>query len=247
MRYTKKTIDKYTAYMHSLIEYYSNMPREQFLALCKVCISDGNDKIGRVLNVSLPAIIACHNCKSCDGCDGCANYCYDIKDCYRHGYKDSDCFHARAVNYVFATKYRAEFFKAINNAMDRRTKDFYFRYQVAGDILDYDYFCQMVDSAIRHPHFIVWTYTKCYGYVNRYIRENGALPDNFKVMFSKWDGMPLQNPYGLPIFACKLAAGNKDTTESEFSKMYKCAGNCDVCKAARRGCIAGEDTYADEH
>ena len=247
MRYTKKTIDKYTEYMHKLIEYYENMPREEFLELCHVCISEGNDKIGHALNVSLPAIIACRHCCTCDKKDGCSYYCYDVKDCYRYGYKDDNTFHARAVNYVFATKYREEFFAAINAAMDARTKDKYFRYQVGGDILDYDYFCQMVESAARHPDFIVWTYTKCYAFVNKWIAENGDLPENMHVMFSAWEGMPIHNPYNLPVFACKLAAGNKDITEEQFAAMYQCPGNCDICKAARRGCLIGENTFALEH
>ena len=247
MRYTKKTIEKYKGFMDHMIQKYDEMTPEQIRAI-GTAISEGNGKIGRVLNVSLPAIIACHNCHTADGCDGCAYYCYDVKDCYRHGYKDDNqTFAARARNYVLATKYRDAYFEAIDKAMSARRKNKYFRWHVAGDILDYDYFCRMMDNARRHPDFKIWTYTKCYAYVNRWIRENGPLPDNFKCMFSAWDGMTFLNPWNLPLFACKLEKGNRDLTADDFKTMYKCPGNCDICKAVNRGCIAGENTYADEH
>ena len=40
-----------------------------------MCISNGNKKIGKVMNVSLPPILTCHNCKECK------YFCYDIKAC----------------------------------------------------------------------------------------------------------------------------------------------------------------------
>ena len=86
-----------------------------------------------------------------------------------------------------------------------------------------------------------------YSIVNEYIRDNGPLPSNFHVMFSEWDGLKMDNPYNMPVFTCKLKAGNKDRSAESFESMYKCPGNCDICKASGRGCIAGENTFADEH
>lgn len=202
----------------------------------RLCISAGNRKIGRVMNVSLMPIVTCANCKEC------MMYCYDIKACAQ--YPDT-VIDARMRNTVLLVKDRDAFFAHIDAKMSRRHTNKYFRWHVAGDIIDIDYFSRMVDNARKHPDFVIWTYTKCYDVVNRWIDENGKLPDNMHVMFSKWDGLPINNPYNMPIFACKMKAGNKDKVD--FDSMWKCPGNCDMCKACNRGCIAGESSYADEH
>ena len=107
----------------------------------------------------------------------------------------------------------------------------------------------MVKIANEFPNFIFWTYTKNYKVVNDFVRKNGknAIPGNFHIMFSKWDGMKMEHPYNFPMYACKLKNGNKDTSEKEFKNMFLCPGNCDVCKAINRGCIKGENTFVHEH
>jgi len=204
----------------------------------KMCISAGNRKIGRVMNVSLPPVLSCQNCKEC------MHYCYDIKACLQY---PQTVINARMRNYVILLSNRQRYFGEIETAISRRRKNKFFRWHVAGDIIDADYFDNMVQIAIRHPDFVFWTYTKVYHIVNEWIDANGALPGNLHVMFSEWDGMPMDNPHGLPIFTCRLKAGNKNRTDAEFFRMHKCPGNCDVCKAAGRGCVAGESSYADEH
>ena len=204
----------------------------------KMCISKGNRKIGRVMNVSLPPVMACSNCSECK------HYCYDIKACLQHPNTVID---ARMRNYVVMLKNRKRYFEEIDKAMSRRRTNKFFRWHVAGDIIDADYFDNMVQIARRHPDFVCWTYTKVYHIVNEWIAANGPLPENLHIMFSEWDGMPMDNPYNIPIFTCKLKAGNKNRSEESFYSMHKCPGNCDICKATGRGCIAGENTYADEH
>lgn len=126
------------------------------------------------------------------------------------------------------------------------------RWHVSGDIPDYDYLERMIKIAIDHPDFLFWTYTKNYFVVNEYVKNHSgdrfkAIPENLVIMFSEWDGMPLINPYNFPIFTCKLKEGNKNHKPEYFDGLYKCPGNCDICKGIKRGCIAGENTYADEH
>lgn len=206
----------------------------------KMCISTGNRKIGRVMNVSLPPIMTCHNCRECK------HYCYDIKACLQYPNTVID---ARCRNYAVLSKNRNEYFNRIDIAMSRRRKNKFFRWHVAGDIVDYDYFCRMVENARKHSDFVIWTYTKHYAVVNEWIRINGitAMPENLHIMYSEWDGMPLDNPYGMPIFTVKMQAGNKNHKPEFFDNLYKCPGNCDICKIYRRGCMSGENTYCDEH
>lgn len=205
----------------------------------KMAISGGNRKIGRVLNVSLPPVVTCGNCSHC------ALYCYDIKACLQYPGTVID---ARVRNLHVLINDRDEYFRRIDEKMTHRRKNKFFRWHVAGDIIDYDYFDRMVKNARNHPEYVaIWTYTKMYNIINKWIDNNGlaAIPANFHVMFSKWDGVEMDNPHNMPVFACKLKDGNADPMP--WNDMYKCPGNCDLCKAGRRGCMAGENTYADEH
>lgn len=199
------------------------------------CISKGNEKIGKVMNVSLLPIFTCKNCKECK------KFCYDIKANFVYG----NVLDARVRNYVLLKKDRDEFFKRIDNAMNRRRTNKLFRWHVAGDIVDLDYFVRMVENAKRHPDFKIWTYTKNYDIVNEYCNKYGkdSIPNNFKIMFSEWRGLPMNNPYHFPVFHCKFP----DDSPLIYEKMYKCPGNCDVCKMCDRGCIRGEDVYTDLH
>ena len=217
----------------------SNLVAREMFYLAKnvddipMCISDGNIKIGRVLNVSLPPVVTCSNCGECQ------KLCYDIKACNQYPNTVVD---ARARNLAILKKNRNEYFNRIEGKIRRRRANKYFRWHVAGDIVDYDYFCRMVEVAKNHPDFIFWTYTKAYGTVNEYVKRNGrdAIPANFSIMFSEWRGMPMDNPYGFPEFKVVF----KD--EKEPNGFY-CPGNCDICKAIHRGCLAGETTYCKEH
>lgn len=235
--YTKESIQKFLA----LCKFYMDMFKAMLAKgmHLKVSFSQGNNKIGRVLNVSILPILSCWFACGCD------KFCYDIKACLRFA---ENVLGARAKNFVLATECRDDFFAQIDEKMSRRKKNKLMRWHVGGEIIDYDYFCRMVESAWKHPDYTaIWTYTKKYSIVNQYIAEHGgawqvAFPNNFKVMFSEWRGYPIDNPYGLPVFH------TIDPTEDAIpEKMWRCPGNCDVCKETHRGCIVGETTYVFIH
>lgn len=233
-RLTKKSTRNYLRKLARAINHYSKKSPDEI----KICISLGNGKIGRVMNVSLAPG------HTCGYCSHCLPFCYDLRDCRYPAVID-----ARARNTVLATQYRDEYFARIDRAMSRRRKNKYFRWHVGGEIPDGDYFHRMVLNARMHPDFIIWTYTKRHDIVNAFIDQYGrdAIPKNFTIMFSDWDGMATINPHNMPLFACKMKEGNVNHSPEWFSDLWKCPGNCDVCKKARRGCIVGETTYADEH
>ena len=197
-----------------------------------MCISEGNSKIGRVLNVSLMPVMTCGNCKEC------MFYCYDIKACAQYPQNVID---ARMRNTVLMQRDRDEYFARIDAKLIKRRKNKFFRWHVAGDIVDYNYFDRMVEMAIAHPDFTFWTYTKMYHIVNQWLDNNGVLPSNLHVMFSEWRGMPMDNPHGMPEFRVVFKS------DIEKPTGYYCPGNCDVCKATKRGCLVGETTYCNEH
>lgn len=238
MAYKRETIVKTVKELKRLVSEYRGQIESGSISKGAV-VSCGNIKIGRVLNVSLAPIITCANCKECKG------FCYDIKACNQY----ENVRKARAYNTALVQENREKYFSDIRVKLARRKKNKYFRWHVSGDIIDNEYFSEMVKIAREFPDFTFWTYTKVYWIVNKFCDLNGkdAIPENLHIMFSKWDGLPMINPYRFPVFACKLKDGNVDTADDWFAKTFKCPGNCDLCKENKCGCIGGMDTYADEH
>ena len=235
--YKKESIRKLHELLMTALAYWMTIAVE----LIPMCISSGNRKIGRVLNVSLPPVISCGNCKQC------MHFCYDIKACLRY---TNTVISARIRNWVILQKDRDEYFRRIDEKLARRRSRKFFRWHVAGDIIDADYLDRMVQLARKYPDFRFCTYTKMYSLVNRYHDENGgrdAIPENLVIMFSDWDGVPMPNPYNHPVFACRMKDGNKDHDPEYFEHLFKCPGNCDYCTEHCRGCVAGESAFTDQH
>jgi len=222
--YSLESLKKVVSALKNAKDKYMAMPIEAI----KLCISNGNRKIGKAMNVSLPPILSCGNCKECK------HFCYDIRACLQY----KNVIDARVRNYVILLRDRDLYFSTIDKACTRRKTNKMFRWHVSGDVIDLDYFCRMVEIARNHPDFIFWTYTKMYHIVNEYCDKYGkeSIPANLSVMFSEWRGMEMANPYGFGEF--RALYENEEIPES----TYYCPGNCDICKAARRGCIANENT-----
>lgn len=235
--FTAESLRKAMNNLHDAEKRHESIPAEEI----KMCISSGNQKIGRVMNVSLPPVVTCRNCKQCIW------YCYDIKAVLQYPKTVAD---ARMRNLSILRRNRGLYFETIEKKLSRRRKNKYFRWHVSGEIPDVDYLDHMVSIAARFPDWIFWTYTKHYDIVNQWVAAHGgtkeSVPSNLTIMFSKWDGLPMENPYGFPVFAVVLKNGNVDGDPREYC-TWTCPGNCDICKAAHRGCVAGESTAAKEH
>ena len=229
--FTKSSLIKVCHLMSVAKEFYMKLQARDI----KMCISMGNTKIGRVMNVSLPPILTCANCSEC------RKYCYDVKACLQYPETVID---ARIRNLVILLKDRDGYFDRIREKLARRRKNLFFRWHVAGDIIDIDYFDRMVKLAKEFPAFVFWTYTKNYKVVNEWIRQHGgkeAIPSNLHIMFSEWRGMEMVNPYDMPEFRVVFKDDQVKPTG------FYCPGNCDICKELKRGCLAGETTYCNEH
>lgn len=192
-------------------------------------ISDGNKKIGRCMNVSLAPILTCKRCEKC------MYYCYDIKACLQY----ENVRKARAKNTALFNYSREEFFRQLWERMARKRKNKFLRFHVSGEIVDTAHFNLMVETARRFPDFTIWTYTKNYDAVNEWIAAHGSIPENFSVMFSEWKGVPIDNPYNMPVFRCAFTDADRIG--------FHCPGNCDICKEKHCGCIAGQSAWVDLH
>ena len=232
MKFTEKTINSITKKLVEKVKEY----KKQDLDFLHVTVSNGNRKIGRVLNVSLPPILTCANCSECK------YYCYDIKACLAY----PSAFNARAKNLAILQSNHEKYFSDIREKLSKRRNNFYFRWHVAGDIPSMEYLENMIQIARDYPHFIFWTYTKNYNLINQYVYAHGsdrkkAIPRNLSIMFSEWRGMPIYNPFDFPVFRCIMP------DEKPEKGSMKCPGNCDVCLANKWGCPYGKKVHADLH
>lgn len=227
MKYTNESITKA---VNNLNKAITDFRKQDNLS---VVISNGNIKIGNTMNVSLAPVITCLNCSKC------INYCYDIKAVNQY----KNVLFARAKNTALMLENPEEYFRQIRFALDKRKKNKYFRWHVSGDIPNYSYFENMVQIARDYPEFRFWTYTKCYWFVNQWIKENGKenLPENLSVMFSYWEGLPMDNPYEMPVFRVVMQGQEKP------KNVKWCCGNCNTCIKNCSHCVKGENVYCMEH
>lgn len=250
--YSNKTIRKYVRRANAVFAFLSTEKTENI----RFCVSYGNKKIGKVLNVSKAPIFTCKGL-----CKGCAGFCYDVKACLQYG----NVLEARIRNTVIFLRDRDDFFKRIRQAMNARKKDFFLRYDVGGEIVDSDEVSRIVKLAIDYSHFIVWTYTKNHKAVNDFVKansatwkqiENGTLPGtrenmekcrletvpkNLVIMFSRVDANEIDNPFFFPEFNVVTNENGK-----KIDAPY-CNGNCTECRKNHMGCTNGESRNVAEH
>ena len=183
-----------------------------------VTISNGNSKMGRIPSVSTLPFITCPPCCKCT----CGEKCYAAKlailrPCVLASY---------AKNTAIAIKQPERYFMEIESVMSISK---YFRFHVSGDIMNRAYFSRMIQACIHNPNCQVLVFTKQYEIVNKWIEDQGKLPDNMHLLFSGWEGLKPENPYNLPetnVF------GKEGPTET----WLVCGGNCENCACRGLGC-----------
>lgn len=195
-----------------------------------VSISTGNNKVGRIKNVSVAPGITCGNCPI-------KAICYDRNAC---NFRKTVLF-ARAKNTAIAYFDRDRFFTEIKNAMSDRCKRKAFRFHVGGEIIDIDYFNRMCNLARLRPEWTIWTYTHRHDIVNTFIAQGGTIPENLTILYSCDRDSVCDNPYKMPIAYTVLKG---DTAPAD---CYKCTGNCEYCYEHKCGCPVGMSVAFDEH
>lgn len=199
------------------IAEYSTMPVDSM----DVCIADGNSKVGHVKNVSQPPVISCRGV-----CAECGGDCYDGRAVLQY----PDTAAARGRNWSIYCRDPLAYFGQIIGTFRRMRKRF-FRWHVGGEIVDGLYFRLMVATARLAPRVTFLCFTKRHKLIADELAAMGgrdALPDNLRLILSAWPGLPLYNPYNLPVSA--PYSGDKPRT------WYGCPGNCEDCAARNIGC-----------
>ena len=200
-----------------------------------VVISRGNSKMGSISSVSLPPDLTCR--KDCT----CKKKCYARKiERIRKNVRES-----YIKNYTILTEHPEQFWREVEaSIMTSR----FFRFHVAGDIPDTEYFVHMIDISRKNPHCEILCFTKKYDIINTFIKKygRGIIPGNLHIVLSAWPGMEMDNPYRLPEAHVRF----KDGKTTADANAIPCQGNCSECAITDKGCWVlkdGEQVIFDEH
>lgn len=183
----------------------------------KISISPGNIKMGAIPSVSLPPIVTC-----APGC-ACAGKCYAARLCKLR--KTVAAAYNRNLS-ILEDDPAAYWLQVKAAAMVTK----YFRFHVAGDIVDADYLHNMCDVAKYTATTQILAFTKKYDLVNEYITQGGTIPENLRLIFSEWPGMAMDNPHNFPVAHVIF----KGQTPADGWKI--CGGNCADCACQGVGC-----------
>ena len=199
----------------------------------KVTISEGNAKMGSVKSISLPAIKSCR--KDC----GCCKICYACRGHFLFGNvkKSID------MNWEVLNTNPKLYWDTINEAL---LLNRYFRFHVSGDIPNAEYITNLVKAAKKNRATQILIFTKRYPMVNAWIKKNGMLPKNIHMIYSKWKGMAMPNPYNFP--EAHILYEDCTTTADDGAKL--CTGSCVNCIKTGKGCWnlkPGEQVLIKQH
>jgi ferredoxin len=182
-------------------------PTTRIMGKYSISISEGNSKLGAIPSISLYPIRDCANCELC------------AADCYTNKiirlYPEARKAYDR--NSIVANSHRGDYFDLLSMYLDRGHPRF-FRFHIAGDILDQEYFSSIEDIANTYGHTRFLVFTKRYDL-------DIKCTDNLSVVISRWPGDNIpKSAKGLPM------AWMQDGTEHRIPrKALECPGNCENC------------------
>lgn len=217
-------------------------------------LSEGNEKVGKVLCFNLPVFYTCvHNCE-----------CYTSGKCYACG----GCYNFASNQATYSENYRffrectkdlntEAFVSAMCEEIAKYGKFELFRYFTCGDIPNHIFLACMVEIAKRMPAIKFWTYTKKYNIVNHYCDTYGveSIPANLTIVFSHWlndDGSyyDMDNPYNFPTSEF-IPMGKEELAET-VTHICPCSNpnsleHCDTCEHPCYKLAHGESMALLEH
>jgi len=182
-----------------------------------ITISEGNSKLGKVANISLPPIETCMENPPC------------AKDCYPKVYLNRWPMISKVYKKNLSTYKRDPelYFNCISLGLSKMKPE-YFRWHVAGDIPDLHYFNQMYVMAIVFPEIKFMVFTKKYKFLEYQKFSVKEYATNLTVIQSAWPGL------ALPFIECNhkresefpIAFLEEDTRRHNY---LKCDAPCDSC------------------
>jgi hypothetical protein len=171
-----------------------------------VQIADGNSKLGLIPGISLvPG-------RDCGNCSHCIKKCYALKS-YRQ-YENTR--NAWQGNSLAARNNTAEYFASVREYV-QQYRPAYFRWHIAGDILDQHYLDNMMQIAREAP------FTKFLCFTKMHHLDFRGRPKNLTIVLSMWPGLA-KGPKKLP------RAWVQDGSEHRVpADAIPCPGFCESC------------------
>jgi len=174
-----------------------------------VRLSPGNMKLGKLTNISLTPVVSCQKGVPCSKKD-----CYALK-AYRMYKNVRECWDS---NYRYYLQDNEGFFNNIIEQLNKKKPE-RFRWHVAGDIVDQEYFNGMVRVAETLPDTSFLCYTK------KYELDFSNAPRNLRIVISAWPGLEIPKKlYSMPI-----AWLSEDTRRPEERQHRICNDDCPDC------------------
>ena len=99
----------------------------------------------------------------------------------------------------------------------------FFRWQVAGDIVNDKYLSGMIDVAKKCPHCNFLAFTKKYDLVENYLDKGNEFPENLNIVLSGWKDYQPENKHNLPVSQVIFK------NEEPMDEWKICGGNCTEC------------------
>lgn len=209
-----------------------------------------NSKTGRVIAFNLPVEFTCNH--ACE--------CYSKKNCYACGgcyqFSLNQALYSENLK-AFKEHETAWFVDVVNEMITHHKSRKLFRWFTCGDIPNIRFLQSMVEIAAANPEMTFWTYTKKYGIVNSWVKQNGLenLPSNLTIVFSHWmneDGtyFPMYNPYRFPT--SEFIPMGKEDLLNTVNHVCPCSDpnskeHCETCKTPCYGLKFGESMALVEH
>lgn len=203
----------------------------------QVRISTKSQKLGRIPSVNVPPIFTCRKNAPC------SSLCYARKGTF--GYDKVKKAHLH--NYTCYNENQDKYFKDIHNWLNNDVVIYkYFRWHMAGDIIDMKYLYGMVELAKKNKKTKFLAFTKKFELVNMYLAtHNGELPKNLIILFSAWDNnFNVPNDYNLPVAYVDFK--NKKLNPDIPADAKVCKGDCTTCRICWN-LKKGESTILHQH
>lgn len=123
----------------------------------------------------------------------------------------------------------------------------FFRWHSSGDIPDMAYLEMMNRVAKNLPNTSFLCFTKKYELVNEFIKRNGGLASNLRMVFSAWGNWLPENPNNLPVAYIRFRKTEVNNIPAVAFKCPKYCGNCVMTGCSCWDLQCGESVVFDEH
>lgn len=178
-------------------------------------VTNYNSKLGTICAINVPALVTCREDAPC------RKLCYANKGHFKCS-NVINCYKENLRSFLEKPK------DAESDILKQLPTIGFCRIHASGDFVNRDYFEMMIRIAKKCKKVKFMAFTKKYELVNEYIAEGNTIPNNFKILYSGWNGLEMENPHNIPTAYVNL---KNECDERIKGNAIPCGGKCDRCFA----------------